>query len=167
MLTDLVLFRHGKAVRQREARDDFSRGLTQLGKAQAAAQAKRLGQAGCFPEMALVSTALRAVETWEACQPAFPNAQVQFSHQLYLAAPDAYLGAAKSAKTGRVMIIAHDPGLQELARTLMESDTGQDHGQTSLRQHLPTSGVAWFCADPSQSSGFKLRHFWPPEPVSA
>lgn len=167
MLTDLILFRHGKAVRPHEARDDFSRGLTPRGRLQAAAQASRLKEAGCDLQLALVSTALRAAETWDACRPAFPDAQVHLSRPLYLAAPSIYLNAAKTAKASRVMIIAHDPGLHELARSLMKGDTGQDRGQTSLREHLPTSGVAWFCADPEASSGFKLRQFWAPEPVSA
>ena len=167
MLTDLILFRHGKAVRQHEARDDFSRGLTPRGRVQAAAQAVRLKEAGCDLQLALVSTALRAAETWDACQLAFPETQVQMMRMLYLAAPSIYLNAAKSAKASWVVIIAHDPGLHDLARSLMKGDTGQDSGQAALREHLPTSGVAWFIADPSTSSGFKLRQFWGPEPVSA
>jgi phosphohistidine phosphatase len=167
MLTDLILFRHGKAVRQHEARDDFSRGLTPRGRVQAAAQAQRLKEEGCDLQLALVSTALRAAETWDACHLAFPDAQVQMMRQFYLAAPSIYLGAAKSVTASRVMIVAHDPGLHQLACSLMKGDTGQDRGQTDLREHLPTSGVAWFTADPSTSSGFKLRQFWGPEPVLA
>lgn len=167
MLTDLILFRHGKAVRQHEARDDFSRSLTPRGRVQAAAQAVRLKQAGCDLQVALVSTALRAAETWDACHLAFPDAQVQMSRQLYLAAPSIYLGAAKSVTASRVMIVAHDPGLHQLACSLMKGDTGLDSGQAALREHLPTSGLAWFIADPSTSSGFKLRQFWAPEPILA
>jgi phosphohistidine phosphatase len=166
MLTDLILFRHGKAVRPHEARDDFSRGLTPRGRLQAAAQARRLREAGCELDLALVSTALRAAETWDACQPAFPDAQVHLSRHLYLAAPNIYLNAAKTAKAKKVLIIAHDPGLHDLARSLMKGDPGQKAGQASLREHLPTSGVAWFCADKTASSGFKLQQFWAPEPVS-
>ncbi len=167
MLTDLILFRHGKAVRPHEARDDFSRGLTPRGRVQAAAQAQRLKQAGYDLQLALVSTALRAAETWDASHQAFPDAQVQMSRQLYLAAPNIYFSAAKSAKASRVMIIAHDPGLHDLARTLMKGDPGVDRGQAALREHLPTSGVAWFSVDASASSGFRLKQFWAPEPVLA
>ena len=167
MLTDLILFRHGKAVRQHEARDDFSRCLTPRGRVQAAAQAHRLKEAGCDLQLALVSTALRAAETWDTCRLSFPDAEAQMMRQLYLAAPSIYLNAAKSAKASRVMIIAHDPGLHELACSLMKGDIGQDRGQAALREHLPTSGLAWFIADASTSSGFKLRQFWAPEPVLA
>ncbi len=166
MLTDLILFRHGKAVRPHEARDDFSRGLTPRGRVQTAAQAARLKAAGCDLEIALVSTALRAAETWDACQQSFPDAHVQLSRHLYLAAPAIYLSAAKASKASRVMIIAHDPGLHDLARTLMKGDPGQDQGQALLREHLPTSGVAWFCNDPGTPSGFRLKQFWAPEPIS-
>ena len=167
MPTDLILFRHGKAVRQYEARDDFSRGLTRRGRAQAAAQAVRLKEAGCDVDLALVSTALRATETWDACQQAFPTAQVQFSLHLYLASPATYLRAAQAAEANRIMIIAHAPGLHDLACSLMEGDRGQDSGQAMLLEHLPTSGVAWFCRDPNTPSGFRLKQFWPPEPAPA
>jgi phosphohistidine phosphatase len=132
MLTDLILFRHGKAVRPHEARDDFSRGLTPRGRVQAAAQAVRLKQAGCDLQLALVSTALRAAETWDACQQAFPDAQVQMMRQLYLAAPSIYLNAAKSAKASRVLIIAHDPGLHDLARSFGEGRYWPRQGASSL-----------------------------------
>jgi len=167
MLTDLILFRHGKAVRQHEARDDFSRCLTPRGRVQAAAQAQRLKEAGCDLQLALVSTALRAAETWDTCRLSFPDAEAQMMRQLYLAAPSIYLNAAKSAKASRVMIIAHDPGLHDLARSLMKGDPSVDRGQAALREHLPTSGVAWFSVDASASSGFRLKQFWAPEPVLA
>jgi phosphohistidine phosphatase len=165
MLTDLILFRHGKAVRPNEARDDFNRGLTPRGKTQAATQAARLRDAGCVPEMALVSTALRAAETWDACRPIFGDPKVQLSRNLYLAAPAIYLKAAHACKASRVMVVAHDPGLHDLAKSLMKGDSSQEAGQMELRVHLPTAGLAWFQADPDAATGFRLKQFWSPEAV--
>jgi phosphohistidine phosphatase len=162
MLTDLVLFRHGKAVRPHEARDDFNRGLTARGVAQAAAQAVRLKEAGCFPEVALVSTALRAAQTWDACRSAFPDTPAQLSRELYLASPANYLATAQACSQKVVILIAHDPGLHDLACRLMKGDRGNDAGQAELMEHLPTAGLAWFQGDATARSGFKLKQFWAP-----
>lgn len=166
MLTDLVLFRHGKAVRPHEARDDFSRGLTARGKQEAAAQARILRQAGFVPDQVLVSTALRAAETWDAIQANFPGVPVRLDRELYLASPTVYLKASRAAKAARVMMIAHDPGLHDLARSLLKGDPHKSAGHAMLKEHLPTSGIAWFVGEDSSSSGFRLRHFWSPARTS-
>jgi phosphohistidine phosphatase len=163
MLTDLVLFRHGKAVRPHEARDDFERGLTPVGIAQAASQAKRLADAGFRPDVVLVSTAFRAAQTWEAADDFFPDTPVRMSRALYLAAPNVYLDAALDTDRAKVMVIAHDPGLHELARWFTKGLKGKSAQIDSLRADLPTSGIAWFVADSETKNGFTLKHFFEPE----
>ncbi|GIU67137.1 SixA phosphatase family protein [Candidatus Phycosocius spiralis] len=165
MLSELVLFRHGKAVRPLEARDDFCRGLTPFGAAQASAQALRLKAAGFLPDLALVSTALRASQTWDACTTAFPKTPVEMSRALYLASPANYLRALEQCMHSSAILIAHNPGLHDLARRLMKGDRGVEAGQTKLMEHLPTSGIAWFHADTGAHSGFKLKQFWAPLPT--
>ena len=162
MLTDLVLFRHGKAVRPYEARDDFSRGLTARGVNEAASQARRLKAAGFKPDVVLVSTALRAAQTWDAARPCFLEASVRANRALYLAAPEIYLSAARDTGAASILLIAHDPGLHELARRLMKGDHDTTAGQAELHAHLPTSGLAWFRRDTRAQSGFQLHQFWPP-----
>lgn len=162
MLTDLVLFRHGKAVRPHEARDDFERGLTTEGRAQAAAQALKLKQAGFRPDIAFVSTAFRAAQTWEEALPAFGDCYPRLSRNLYLASPEVYLEAAQSSNQSRVMIIAHDPGLHELARWLTRGLKGSSFEIDQLRAELPTSGIAWFVADAQARNGFVLKAYFAP-----
>jgi phosphohistidine phosphatase len=163
MLTDLVLFRHGKAVRPHEARDDFERGLTPTGILQANVQAVRLKEAGFRPDLALVSTAFRAAQTWEAASQHFPDIPVRLTRALYLAAPDVYLDAAEGSKMSHVMIIAHDPGLHELARWFTKGKKGTSLEIDALRSELPTSGIAWFVTDSSAKHGFSLKHYFEPE----
>jgi phosphohistidine phosphatase len=143
MLTDLVLFRHGKAVRPHEARDDFERGLTPAGIAQAASQAQRLREAGFRPDLVVVSTAFRAAQTWEAASAYFPDVPVRLTRDLYLASPSVYMDAAELSKKAKVMLIAHDPGLHELARWFTKGLKGTNPEIENLRTELTTSGIAW------------------------
>lgn len=163
MLTDLVLFRHGKAVRPHEAKDDFERGLTPAGIEQAATQALRLRQAGFMPDLVLVSTAFRAAQTWEAASAYFPDVPTRLTRTLYLATPDIYLAAAETSNRSKVMVIAHDPGLHELARLFTKGKKGTSIEIDHLRGELPTSGVAWFSDDSTAKHGFSLKHYFEPE----
>jgi phosphohistidine phosphatase len=163
MLTDLVLFRHGKAVRPHEARDDFERGLTPAGVAQAGAQALRLREAGFRPDLAIVSTAFRAAQTWEAANVHFPDTPSRLTRNLYMATPNVYLNAAETSSMGKVMIIAHDPGLHELARWFTKGLKGTTLEIDQLRSELPTSGIAWFVADKAAKNGFTLKQYFEPE----
>jgi phosphohistidine phosphatase len=162
MLTDLVLFRHGKAVRPHEARDDFERGLTPTGVEQAASQGKLLRDAGFRPDLVLVSTAFRAAQTWEAVSPHFPDTPTRLTRNLYLAAPNVYLETAELSGKDKVMIIAHDPGLHELARYFTKGQKGDAPEIDSLRAELPTSGIAWFVADDAAKNGFALKRYFDP-----
>ena len=163
MLTDLVLFRHGKAVRPHEARDDFERGLTPTGIAQASRQAQRLQEAGFQPDLALVSTAFRAAQTWEAASPYFPATIVRSTRLLYLAAPNVYLETAETSNTHKVIVVAHDPGLHELARWFTKDQKGLNATMNQLRAELPTSGIAWFVADNAAKHGYSLKQYFVPE----
>jgi phosphohistidine phosphatase len=162
MLTDLVLFRHGKAVRPHEARDDFDRGLTLVGVEQAASQAGLLRDAGFRPDLVLVSTALRAAQTWEAASVHFPDTPTRVTRTLYLAAPNVYLETAELSNKNKVMIIAHDPGLHELARFFTKGQKGVSAEIDHLRAELPTSGIAWFVADAAAKNGFALKRYFEP-----
>jgi phosphohistidine phosphatase len=163
MLTDLVLFRHAKAVRPHEVRDDFERGLTPSGVAQAKAQAARLAEAGFRPDLAIVSTAFRAAQTWEAADDLFHGVPVRLTRNLYLATPQIYLDSATASGKSKVMLIAHDPGLHELARLFTKGQKGVSPEVDALRAELPTSGIAWFVADAGSKSGFSLKRYFLPD----
>ena len=160
-LQHLILFRHGKAVRPHEAPDDFSRGLTERGEREALAQAHQLVAAGLMPEVALVSTALRASQTWDCAAPAWPDTKVRLSRTLYLAAPDVYLEAAQAANVASCAVVAHDPGLHELACRLIKGGPATPEALL-LRAGLPTAGLVWFQADPGARSGWRLVRFFAP-----
>lgn len=119
----LILFRHGKAERDSETGDDFDRKLAARGVRDSAAMAETLADLGLVPDIVLVSASARTRETWEACRAAFPNAHARTERQLYLAEERVIRAMAEQAgeHSRTVMVVAHNPGLQELTiRLLME-----------------------------------------------
>ena len=74
----LILFRHGKAEQESESGDDFDRKLAPRGERESAAMGAHLAELGLKPDLALVSSAARARETWAAAAPAFPGAEARF-----------------------------------------------------------------------------------------
>ena len=80
LLQRLILLRHGKAESVAESGGDFERGLTERGRRDAALIGRVLADAGITPDLALVSAARRARETWDEASPAFPHARCESSY---------------------------------------------------------------------------------------
>jgi phosphohistidine phosphatase len=114
----LILLRHGKAEADAPTGQDFDRHLTGRGARDAALVARKLAEAGHTPDLALVSPAARAKETWEAAAPFFPNAEVEWAPVLYHIDPQGILDLAKAQKAHTVVVVGHNPGLGELAAYL-------------------------------------------------
>jgi phosphohistidine phosphatase len=114
----LILLRHGKAEADAPTGQDFDRALTSRGRSDVALVARELAQAGQAPDLALVSPAARAKETWEQAAPFFPQAQVQWEPGLYHIDPQGILDMAFAQAARVVMVVGHNPGLGELAAFL-------------------------------------------------
>lgn len=160
-LRHLVLFRHGKAVRPEAAPDDFSRGLTERGRREARSQAAALAALGLVPEVALVSTALRASQTFDHAAPELPGIRLRPSRALYLAAPEVYRDAALAEGAASVMVVAHDPGLHGLACALLAGNPETPEALL-LKAGLPTAGIVVFEVDAAVRSGWRLVRFLAP-----
>jgi phosphohistidine phosphatase len=140
----LILLRHGKAESTAGAGGDFERGLTERGRREAVLIGQALAQTGYAPDLVLVSTARRAMETWEAAQSAFPKARMAPARELYHASADALAEAIDTAgeSVGALMVVGHNPGLHELALTLMVSPKGR--AESALAESFPTAAAAVF-----------------------
>lgn len=115
----LILLRHGKTESVSATGGDFDRALTSRGRRDSALIGRVLADAGFAPEVALVSTARRAQETWEEVEPAFPNAHMELVRTLYLASPEQIAATIETvAPEVSVMIVGHNPGLHEYAAAL-------------------------------------------------
>src|SRR5579871_1436165 len=84
----LILFRHAKAEPRANGGDDFDRPLAERGREDAALVGEALAGAGLVPDMALVSPARRAAETWIYAGDAFPRIRAELDRSLYNAAPE-------------------------------------------------------------------------------
>ena len=91
----LMLLRHAKTEHDAPSGHDQDRRLDDRGRLDAAAVGGWIGRHLPVPELALVSTAVRAQQTWEivgpamqdACRTAAPPPQVEFLDELYGAEP--------------------------------------------------------------------------------
>lgn len=161
MLRQLTLLRHAKAVPFEDDASDFDRSLAERGLADAAMMGPRLVDAGVAPEVVLVSTALRTRQTWEQVAPSFPSADVRFLRTLYLAPAEMLRIEALRAGADRVMIIAHNPGLQDLACNYARSESPLDQ---LVRAKYPTCAACLF-ERRAEDGDWKLRAFLTPRDV--
>jgi phosphohistidine phosphatase len=142
----LILFRHGKAEGQAESGEDFDRALADRGLAEAAAMGRLLAKAGLVPDLALVSPAVRTRQTWEMAAPSFPDVRLQFAPSLYESNVHNIRALAQAATADAVMVVGHNPGLQELAVRLMQ-EAGAEDAAMRGRMRFPPASVAAFDFD--------------------
>lgn len=145
----LILLRHGRAEPDSKTGDDFDRTLTRGGVRQAAAAGASLADMGFQPDVALVSPAVRAMQTWEAASGAFAGARAEFESNLYHAEQGAIRWFAERAgRTHRtVMVVGHNPGLQDLAVTLLIEGSAPAGVIARVQRGFPTAAAAVFLFD--------------------
>lgn len=136
----LLLLRHAKAESSRPGASDHDRALIERGRGDAAQIGAYMASHGLTPRKVLVSTAARAQQTWALAGAAFARAPEAVSADaLYNAPPPAILAAIKGAAAQPLLVIGHNPGLHELAVTLIA--TGDVDARERLREGLPTAGL--------------------------
>ena len=145
-MRELILLRHGKAEPVRPSEDDHDRPLAPRGWDDAPLVAAALRAQGARPEIVLVSTARRCIETWKAIAAIFPDAAVETRETLYLAPPHVIEAAADAADAESIVVIGHNPGLQDLAASLAPGLEGAE-----FRVKFPTSAAAFFRRDADRS----------------
>ncbi|MEV5987607.1 histidine phosphatase family protein [Streptomyces sp. NPDC052051] len=139
----LVVLRHAKSAWP-DGVDDHERPLAPRGRRDAPAAGRALAEAGCLPDLVLCSTAVRARQTWElaAAQWDTPPPPVRLEPQLYAADVPDLLQAARAvpAQVGTLLVIGHNPGLEELVLTLAGRAVGD--ALRRVRTKFPTSAIA-------------------------
>jgi phosphohistidine phosphatase len=145
----LMLLRHAKTESDAPSGRDKDRRLDNRGRSDAAEIGAWIGRHPPFPDLVLVSHAIRAHQTWEiaweAMKDSGPEPQVELVPELYGADPSKLLQtvrAASAADPQRLMLVGHNPGMHELALAL--AGRGDAGGRKALADNLPTSGLAVF-----------------------
>ncbi len=154
-MRQLILMRHAKTEQAAPGQSDFSRELTERGRMDAPLVAAQLSALGAEPELALVSDATRARQTWELVQPCFPACSHRLMSTLYLAEAETIIREALQSHKDRVLVIGHNPGLHELASVIADNDTP---AELALHQKFPTSAAVVFERE-SPTTAWKLRTF--------
>lgn len=147
----LLLLRHAKSDWGKPCLDDFDRPLNSRGRRAAPRMAVLIGSEDLSPDLVWCSTAARAWETWSLMAPDLSDdAEVASREDLYLASREELLAVARTAPdyAERLMIVAHNPGLHDLAVSLATTSNVPAE-LTQLKGGLPTSALAIisFCVD--------------------
>ena len=145
----LVLLRHAKAIPAAPDLDDRDRRLADRGRSDAIRIGQFLKEESCVPELVLCSTALRTRETLDLVVPQLGAAPViHLLPELYLARWLTIVNLVRQVreKADTMMIVAHNPGLEECAKKLARppGDTKARKLHQLLQSEYPTAAVAVF-----------------------
>lgn len=142
----LLLLRHAKAIAAERGGADRDRPLSPAGRQAIAAMRVTIRELGLAPDLILVSTARRTLETLEALEPWDDTPLVDTLDQLYLATANQMLAELRRvAETVRsLMLIGHNPGMQELAMALASGPGGDTEAARRITEGFPTAALAEF-----------------------
>lgn len=147
-MRQLLLLRHAKSSWDDASLSDHSRPLNARGRMAAAAMAEQMRELGLVPDIVLVSSSRRTLQTLEALQPIEGAPIVEVMDDLYLAPWPRLLEALRHVpETARsVLLLGHNPGMHELGLALMgpaAAATGGTHARR-LAEGYPTGALAEF-----------------------
>ena len=143
-VSGLHLLRHAKAAPLGEG-TDRERPLEPKGRRGAQAIAGWIAERRLSPELVLCSSALRTRQTLDIVAPAFARPpQILLEDGLYLATARQLLARLRQipAEVASVMVIGHNPGLQELAGIL--SDVAAGPLPARIAAGFPTAALAGY-----------------------
>lgn len=120
-MRQLLLLRHAKSSWDDPSLADHARPLNARGRRAAEAMAGAMRDLGLAPDVVFVSSARRTLQTLEAISPFADTPLVEPMDDLYLAPWARMLEVVRAApETARsVLLIGHNPGLQDLALALV------------------------------------------------
>jgi phosphohistidine phosphatase len=147
-MRQLLLLRHAKSSWDDPSLPDHARPLNARGKRAAIAMAGVMHGLGLAPDVVLVSSARRTLQTLEALAPLPDSPMVEPMDDLYLAPWQRLLDTLREApETARsLLVIAHNPGLHDLALALAgpAGMAGNAPGTQRLAEGYPTGALAEF-----------------------
>jgi phosphohistidine phosphatase SixA len=134
-MRELILLRHAHAEPAAAGQDDLSRGLSATGRAEAQAAGDWLREHGLRPDRVLCSPAARARETLAALGD-IGGGEVYEEAAIYEASPGTLVALADAARDAeRLLLVGHNPGLEQLAALMHSGQTGDYRG-------MPPGGIA-------------------------
>jgi phosphohistidine phosphatase len=142
----LILFRHAKAAGRAVGQTDAERPLDARGCDDARLSGRWMAACGIVPDLVLISPSARTMQTWDCVEGFLPTSRIQVCDALYDAAPEdieaALVEAGAGAGADTVLVIGHNPGLQELAVNLLSDGRARHEDLEKVASGFPTSTVA-------------------------
>ncbi|WP_119165903.1 SixA phosphatase family protein [Algihabitans albus] len=147
----LLLYRHAKSAWDDTRLDDFDRPLSPRGRKAAPRIGAEIAARDLLPELVICSAAVRTQETWRLTAAKLGgSSDLRILRSLYLASPAQILRQVHRTPDtiDRLMVIAHNPGLETLSLCL--AGPGSAAGDRDrLAEKFPTAGLAVFALDQS------------------
>ncbi|MFT8246431.1 SixA phosphatase family protein [Roseomonas sp. BN140053] len=146
-MRQLLLLRHAKSSWDDPALSDHARPLNARGKRAAALLAATFRDLSLRPELVLVSSARRTLQTLEALGPLGGAPRIEATDDLYLATWTSLLDAVRRVPTEvrSLLLVAHNPGLHDLATAL--AGPAAATGSRRLAEAYPTGALAEFTVE--------------------
>jgi phosphohistidine phosphatase SixA len=158
-MRELILLRHAHAESAAPGQTDMDRPLSRQGLAEAEAAGRWLKEHGYLPDRVLVSPARRTRETLEQVLLMTGYVEQLDDARIYDATPGTLMQVVDEHREhARVLLIGHNPGLEQMAALLASGQSGDFRG-------MPAGGVAVLslAADAQLEPGVaKLAAFWWP-----
>lgn len=149
-MRQLLLLRHAKSSWDDRELPDHERPLNPRGRRAAAAMRDAMERLGLAPDLVLLSTSVRTVQTLEALEPWADTPLVDRVDALYNASAATLLDTVRGVKetVRSVLVIAHNPGIHELANKLVggqvNDDTFANADIRRLRDGYPSGALTEF-----------------------
>ncbi|MCA1713704.1 MAG: histidine phosphatase family protein [Gammaproteobacteria bacterium] len=135
-MRELILLRHAHAEPAASGQSDMDRPLSAEGHAEAEAAGTWLRDHGLVPDRVLCSPARRTRETLEAVLAAIGYVDQRLEDGVYDATPGTLAALADSHReAGRLLLVGHNPGLEQLAALMHSGQSGDYRG-------MPPGGIA-------------------------
>jgi phosphohistidine phosphatase len=122
---------------------DHERPLSPRGLAAAPTMGRYMKAEGLLPDLAIVSSAVRTVETWALVRDELGlTVPHRLEPKIYEAQPEALLAVVRDAPDDvrTLLLVGHNPGSEELASDLIAF--GDRYAAQRLRAKYPTCGLA-------------------------
>ena len=158
-MRELILLRHAHADAAQPGQNDLDRPLSPEGLAEAEAAGRWLAEHDRKPDCVLCSPAVRTRQTLEAVLRETGYAPERIEPAIYEATPGTLIDLVDAhAGVGRLLLVGHNPGLEQLAALMYSGQTGDYRG-------MPPGGVAVLTlppAAPIEPGIAQLAAFWWP-----
>jgi phosphohistidine phosphatase len=141
-MKSLTLLRHAKSGWDDPISRDFDRPLNPRGRRAARTVGAQMKAQGLGFDLVLASPARRVIETLEEVAAGYGAIAPEFDERLYLAPAAILLDIVRHAPeaAGRLLLVGHNPGLEELALRLARRDGDRLRGEVEIK--YPTGTLA-------------------------